>query len=171
MMQMLTQYIKNLPLQHYKLDNTDYLDTQMENLADFMSADHKACDELFAQAEKEAHDNKWPEAESAFNAFRASMAHHFRMEENQLFPALLSAGGPGGPVQMMLMEHKQMNGLLDNMATAVAQKNAQGYGGLSETLLIVMQQHNLKEEQILYPIAERFLANDWPALQSRMQAE
>jgi len=143
----------------------------MENIVDFMSTDHKACDDLFARAEKEVYANNWAEAESAFNAFRTSMAHHFRMEENQLFPALLSAGGPSGPVQMMLMEHKQMNGLFDKMATTLAHKNALGYSGLSETLLIVMQQHNLKEEQILYPIAERFLANDWPALCGRMQAE
>jgi len=143
----------------------------MEKLVDFMSADHNACDDLFVLAEKAAHANKWQEAENAFNAFRASMAHHFRMEENQLFPALIAAGGPSGPVQMMLMEHGQMNSLLDNMAIAARQNDARGYSGLSETLLIVMQQHNLKEEQILYPIAQRFLANDWPALCSRMQAE
>ncbi len=143
----------------------------MEKLVDFMTADHNACDDLFVLAEKAAHANKWQEAESAFNAFRASMAHHFRMEENQLFPALIAAGGPSGPVQMMLMEHGQMNSLLDNMAIAARQNDARGYTGLSETLLIVMQQHNLKEEQILYPIAAQFLANDWPALHSRMQAE
>lgn len=143
----------------------------MENLAHFMTADHKACDDRFAQAEQAAYANNWPEAETAFNAFRASIAHHFNMEEKHLFPALLAAGGPGGPVQMMLMEHKQMNGLLENMAAAMARKDAQGYGGLSETLLMVMQQHNLKEEQILYPIAERLLADQWPALHSRMQAE
>lgn len=93
------------------------------------------------------------------------------MEENQLFPALIAAGGPSGPVQMMLMEHGQMNSLLDNMAIAARQKDTRGYTGLSETLLIVMQQHNLKEEQILYPISAQFLANDWPALHSRLQAE
>lgn len=142
----------------------------MKNLADFMTADHKACDDLFAQAEKSVHAKQWSEAASAFNAFNASMTQHFRMEETQLFPALLEAGGPGGPVQMMLMEHKQMNGLLENMSKALANNDATTYSGLAETLLIVMQQHNLKEEQILYPIAERFLSNDWPALHGRMLA-
>jgi len=118
-----------------------------------MSADHNACDDLFVLAEKAAHANKWQEAENAFNAFRASMAHHFRMEENQLFPALIAAGGPSGPVQMMLMEHGQMNSLLDNMAIAARQNDALGYTGLSETLLIVMQQHNLKgrADTLSYP--------------------
>jgi len=91
------------------------------------------------------------------------------MEEEHLFPALPAAGGPGGPVQVMNMEHKQMNSLPDNMAAVLANKNAQGYGGLSETLLILMQQHDLKEEQILYPIADRLLGNDWAALRSRMR--
>lgn len=49
----------------------------MEKLVDFMTADHNACDDLFVLAEKAAHANKWQEAESAFNTFRASMAHHF----------------------------------------------------------------------------------------------
>ena len=92
------------------------------------------------------------------------------MEEELLFPALLAAGGPAGPVQMMNMEHAQMNSLLGNMATVLANKDAHAYSGLSETLLIVMQQHNLKEEQILYPIAERLLSAEWEALRSRMQS-
>ena len=142
----------------------------MDTLAAFMTADHNACDDHFVLAEKAAYANNWQEAESAFNTFLTGMKHHFRMEETQLFPALIEAGGPSGPVQMMLMEHEQMNSLLDNMAIAMKQHDAQGYNGLSETLLIVMQQHNLKEEQILYPIAERLLANGWPALLGRMQA-
>lgn len=142
----------------------------METLAEYMTADHKACDDKFALAEQAAYASNWPVAESAFNAFREHMTHHFHMEEDILFPALLAAGGPGGPVQMMTMEHAQMNGLLANMAALLARKDAQGYSGLSETLLIVLQQHNLKEEQILYPIAGHLLANEWTALRSRLQA-
>ena len=33
-----------------------------------------------------------------------------------------------------------------------------GFLGDAETLLILMQQHNMKEEQIVYPMAERLLS-------------
>lgn len=130
----------------------------MTTLAGYMSTDHKACDEAFAIAEEAALDSNWSPAESAFSTFRQDMEHHFRMEEEVLFPALLNAGGPAGPVQVMRMEHAQMNELIEQMAGALADQDSKEYGGLSETLLIVMQQHNLKEEQILYPIADRVLA-------------
>ena len=92
------------------------------------------------------------------------MAKHFRMEEEHLFPSLVAAGGPSGPVQMMRMEHAQMNTLIEQMAVALTHQDAQGYGGLSETLLMAMQQHNLKEEQILYPIADNVLPTERDSL-------
>lgn len=142
----------------------------MKTITDFMAADHTACDNEFARAEEAALADDWSEAESAFNKFRDDMAHHFKMEEEVLFPALKSAGGPAGPVHVMLMEHAQIKELLKQMAEAVAQKNASSYGGLSETLLIVMQQHNHKEENILYGMADDILADQREALLGRMQA-
>jgi len=141
----------------------------MQTIAEYMSADHHACDESFAIAEQAVLANNWSDAETAFNKFRNELATHFRMEENELFPAMVSAGGPGGPVQMMRMEHEQMNTLVDQMAATLTYRDAQGYSGLSETLLIVMQQHNLKEEQILYPIADNILATQREALLGRMR--
>ena len=141
----------------------------MKTFTDFMSADHTACDNEFARAEEAALAGNWEDAESAFNKFHNDMAHHFKMEEEVLFPAI-SAAGPSGPVHVMLMEHAQMKELLKQMAEAVAQKNEPSYGGLSETLLIVMQQHNHKEENILYGMADEILANEREALLESMQA-
>ncbi len=42
------------------------------------------------------------------------------------------------------------------------------YLGFSETLLIMMQQHNLKEESILYPMADSVLADDQSQILSRV---
>ncbi|MDP2762714.1 MAG: hemerythrin domain-containing protein [Sideroxyarcus sp.] len=142
----------------------------MKTIIEFMAAAHKACDDEFAHAEEAVLDNKWNEAGTAFNRFHHAMTQHFRMEEEILFPALQSAGGPAGPVQIMLMEHAQMNDLFEQMAIALAAKDAQSYGGIAETLLIVMQQHNHKEEQILYPIADHILAAQREALLARMQS-
>ena len=141
----------------------------MPTIAEYMSADHHACDDAFAVAEQAALDNNWDKAETLFNEFRADMSKHFRMEESELFPTLLAAHGPAGPVQMMRMEHEQMKTLLEQMADVVSRHDASGYGGLSETLLIVMQQHNLKEEQILYPMADHYLASQRETLLARMQ--
>lgn len=141
----------------------------MTSIAEFMSHHHKECDDEFALAEESALAGDWDEATSAFNTFRDSMARHFLMEEKQLFPAIIDAGGPAGPVQVMLMEHEQMNDLLAQLAEALAAHDAQRYAGLSETLLIVMQQHNHKEENILYPIADRVLENESAAVLERMQ--
>lgn len=141
----------------------------MPTIVDFMSANHHVCDDSFANAEQAALAGNWDEAEILFNFFRADMARHFRMEEEELFPALIAAHGPAGPVQMMRMEHAQMNTLLEQMAGSVAHRNAQKYGGLAETLLIVMQQHNLKEEQMLYPMADHYLSPQRETLLGRMR--
>lgn len=130
----------------------------MQTITDFMTDNHLSCDDKFAEAESAAVACEWAVAEPKFKQFQLGMAKHFRMEEDIIFPTLLSAGGPNGPVQVMCMEHAQMNSLIDQMAIAVANKDSHEYSGLSETLLIVMQQHNLKEEQMLYPIADHFLA-------------
>lgn len=140
----------------------------MKTIAEFMTDDHKACDDEFAVAEQAAFEENWSEAEAAFKAFNNDMARHFRTEEDLLFPALTSAGGPSGPVHIMRMEHTQIRGLLEQMAAAVASKDAQEYAGLSETLLMVMQQHNRKEENILYPIMDQTLAKEREALLGRL---
>src|SRR4030066_1355150 len=101
----------------------------MQTIAEYMSADHPAGDEAFANAEHAVLANNWSDAETAFDKFRTGLARHFRMEEEELFPALVSAGGPGGPVQMMRMEHAQMTTLVEQMATTLAFPYARGDGG------------------------------------------
>jgi iron-sulfur cluster repair protein YtfE (RIC family) len=148
-----------------------YGDVDMQTIAEYMSARHHDCDKAFAVAEQAALANHWREAETAFNDLRIELARHFHMEEDELFPTLLSAGGPAGPVQVMRMEHEQMNTLIEQMADTLGHHDAHGYGGLSETLLIVMQQHNIKEEQMLYPIADHFLASQREVLLGRMRMD
>ena len=87
------------------------------------------------------------------------MLHHFDVEENVLFPAFEQATGMSmGPTAMMRAEHAQMRDLLHNMAAVIVAGRRDDYLGMSETLLLYMQQHNLKEENVLYPMSDQALA-------------
>ncbi len=84
------------------------------------------------------------------------MEHHFSMEESVLFPSFEErVGQTMGPTQMMRMEHTQMRQLFTDMAQAVEQRDRERYLGLSETLMMIMQQHNMKEEQMLYRMIDQ----------------
>ena len=53
------------------------------------------------------------------------------------------------------MEHGQMRELTQSLLKAITEKDQDGFLGDAETLLILMQQHNMKEETMLYPMIDR----------------
>ena len=69
-----------------------------------------------------------------------------------------------GPTAVMRHEHAQMRRVLEAMAQALAAADPQGLLDQGDTLLMLIQQHNLKEEHILYPMADARLPGQWPAL-------
>lgn len=136
----------------------------MDTINDTFSRDHKQCDELFAEAESAAGAGHWPKAAELYDDFQSRMIRHMDIEEQILFPAIEErAGGPIGPTQVMRSEHDEMRDLLGRMAQCVAARDTDDFLGLSETLLILMQQHNLKEEEILYHMADQMLGADGAA--------
>ena len=140
------------------------------NIKEFMAQDHRDCDQIFADAEKAASSEDWTTATQTFNEFNNVMQRHLTIEENDLFPAFEEATGMTmGPTEMMRMEHGQMRELLVEMREAVEQQNSDDYLGVAETLLILMQQHNMKEEQMLYTMMDQHLSDDSIQLQQKFQ--
>lgn len=131
------------------------------NIKQFMAQDHKDCDLLFAKAENAASTGDWETAGLAFDEFIQSMERHLGIEEQELFPAFEEETGVvTGPTEMMRMEHDQMRVLFAEMHYALEQKNSDDFLGIADTLLIMMQQHNIKEEQILYNMMDQRLPED-----------
>jgi iron-sulfur cluster repair protein YtfE (RIC family) len=142
----------------------------MSGITSALQHHHKLCDDDFAMAEEAAHKGDWAACAATHGKFRTEMLAHFSVEEEVLFPAFEQRTGmAGGPTQVMRGEHVQMRDLLRQMDEALAQKNADGFGGAAETLLIMMQQHNMKEENILYPMIDQALGQDGE-IQSRVAA-
>ena len=85
---------------------------------------------------------------------------HLAAEEVTLFPAFEQRTGMVmGPTRVMRAEHDQMRQLIDAAEEALTARDAEEYSGTAETLLIMTQQHNMKEENILYPMCDQHLAD------------
>lgn len=143
----------------------------MTTISDFLAPDHRHCDDLFAAAEALAAKGDWDKAAAGFSEFRHALLHHFAMEEEVMFPAFeTSTGMRQGPTAVMRSEHRQMTDLLEQMSGAMARKDSDAYLGDADTLLIIMQQHNVKEEQMLYRMADQALAGELDDVVGRMRA-
>jgi hemerythrin-like domain-containing protein len=89
-----------------------------------------------------------------------------------LFPTFEAKTGMSmGPTQVMRMEHQQMRALFEDAQAAIESGDTDEYLGIAETLLIMMQQHNMKEENILYPMCDQHLSAELPAVLERLETE
>ncbi len=138
------------------------------DLEQFMVADHRHCDELWAMVEAavEAQDG----IGVAVQVFTEDFERHLQREEEVIFPAFEDATGMHGvgPTMMMRHEHEQMRAVIAVMLQAHRAGDDQQLLSQGDTLLMLTQQHNMKEEQILYPMANQAIGGQWPELQERM---
>lgn len=131
----------------------------MHTISGYMATDHERCDDLFVSAETSVSENDWESAEATLAAFSAGLERHFAMEEKVLFLAFEKAiGSSEGPTHVMRMEHKQLRSILAMLQESLAERDADAFLGYSETLNTMMQQHNMKEESILYLMTDRVLS-------------
>jgi len=94
------------------------------------------------------------EAREALGRAVADLRRHIYVEEELLFPPLRAAGMVG-PVLVMLREHAQMWPVLDRLDRALREDDEQGVlRAACRELFVLLQHHNPKEEQILYPQAD-----------------
>ncbi|HVN42891.1 MAG TPA: hemerythrin domain-containing protein [Steroidobacteraceae bacterium] len=134
-------------------------------IAELMQDHHRRCDAGFAAAEDAVRRAEWATGRSLLEAFGRDLEDHFATEEDVLFTAFEQATGMReGPTQMMCYEHGQMRNLLTQMVAAAASEDGDEFAGAAETLLVLMQQHNAKEEHILYPMCDSALSAEADAL-------
>jgi iron-sulfur cluster repair protein YtfE (RIC family) len=130
----------------------------MSTILDFLGNDHRACDDLFASAEAAVAEKDWYGARSQFARFQGAMSRHLAREERVLFPAFEArTANSMGPTRVMRMEHAQIRRLMQNMARTVTDDDHCRYLCLSKTLSMLMQRHNLKEEELLFPMFDLML--------------
>ena len=132
----------------------------MNTISSFLTSDHRACDNEFANLENAIASQDWEEAKTQLEKFSADLLHHFDMEEKVMFPVFEEVTGMSqGPTMVMRMEHSQMRNILDDLKADIEKKDKNHFFGVSESLMMLMQQHNMKEEQMLYAMADMHLGS------------
>ena len=132
----------------------------MSTISSFLTKDHRACDEEFANLENAVASDNWEESAIKLNKFITDLLHHFDMEEKVMFPVFEEVTGmTQGPTMVMRMEHSQMRNILDDLKADIEKKDKNHFFGVSESLMMLMQQHNMKEEQMLYAMADMRLGS------------
>ncbi|GIX42897.1 MAG: hypothetical protein KatS3mg129_2630 [Leptospiraceae bacterium] len=137
----------------------------MESLKEYLTKDHKECDEFFAKVENALHSEKIEEAKNAFLEFYQRTKRHFVIEEDILFPEFEAITvNTMGPTQVMRMEHQDMNYQLDVLKSLlekekISKEEINEAKNTLENILFILQQHNMKEEQILYNMMENVFSD------------
>ena len=139
-------------------------------LVAYFTGSHRGCDDSWAEVEAAAETGDDEVVRARWQDFERGFRRHLAMEETLLFPAVEAATGmrDAGPTQVMRAEHEQMRAVLDQMAAAMERGDREELLDQGDTLHILIQQHNVKEEGVLYPLAERTLDPQWPELREKL---
>ena len=128
--------------------------SKSEPLAAALEREHR---EIDVGIERFAGDPSSIEAAASLAVAIAALRRHIYLEEEFVFPAL-STGGLLAPIFVMLREHAQIWQALDALERDVALSDGAPEVSLAcHQLLVQLQHHNMKEERIIYPEAERTL--------------
>jgi iron-sulfur cluster repair protein YtfE (RIC family) len=133
-------------------------ETPMHTIAHYLHQEHVRCDGEYNLAEAQVSCGDWDGARRHFDAFLVLFETHLSKEEQVLFPRMERAvGNAYGPTLVMRSEHGHMREILARMQEAIAEHEAGDFFDQADAMRILMHQHNLKEEGILYPQADRLL--------------
>ena len=134
----------------------------MNLISDIMIRHHRECDDAFAHASEHAAAADWDGLRRGAEAVLAELERHIELEEGLLFPAFEERTGmnEGGPTATMRLEHGQMRGLFAHLRAAAEARDAARYLETSDALLAILEPHNLKEENMMYPMLDQALGED-----------
>lgn len=123
--------------------------------------DHDRLEALEEAAFEARTAGDFPAAFDLHAEFATGLRRHIGFEEELLFPAFEAASGmppSAGPTAVMRAEHEQILDLLDQIADRIGDA-AEPLDALRRKFHAVMDDHNFKEEHVLYPGTDQLLGS------------
>lgn len=118
--------------------------------------DHRLIDADFQRFKEGLERDEW--LSEPFQRAADALRHHIYVEEEGLFP-VLRVGGLVAPVFVMLAEHAEIWRSLDAIEAEVGRDAGRALAAMAR-MVSVLDSHNSKEEQILYPASAQVLNPD-----------
>jgi regulator of cell morphogenesis and NO signaling len=124
--------------------------------------DHDRLEELEERAFEARAAGRFGEAAASYTAFALGLKRHIGFEEDLLFPEYERRSGipaESGPTAVMRVEHREIESLLHAIEGVIGDRKANA-DALRADLHELLAGHNMKEERILYPGADRLMGQD-----------
>ncbi len=146
-------------------------------ISDFLNADHRRLDAIWIECRDAIAAGDTDKLRARFAQFASGLRRHIQWEDTILFPAFEEQTGmrDSGPTAVMRSEHREIEGFLERIESLAAsglsdKVNSEGaelQAGLSD----VLHAHNMKEENILYPMSDQMMRGEKAdAIVARMKA-
>ncbi|SRR5579875_1184861 len=135
-------------------------------IADFLGKDHQRLRDTWAAGRYAAADCNLKEVRKAFSEFVVGLTLHMRMEEEVLFPAIEQRTGmrDSGPTAAMRAEHTRFKEILGRLTRALEEESCEAISRMLQseptTPEDLFNSHDLREERVLYPMADRLITSD-----------
>lgn len=131
-------------------------------LSEYLEADHRRLDAIVSRVQASLQAGSLGEAAEAFAEFSCGLGRHIDVEEKVLFPAFEQMTGMtnAGPTFVMRGEHVELRQLMSDVTRTIGAADVAGAGKAIERLVEALGVHNVKEERVLYPAADRAAGDD-----------
>lgn len=125
-------------------------------ISDFLGYDHRRLDEILPDVERMIEGGALANAGKRFAEFSCGLNRHIEAEERMLFPTIEQLTGMTvGPTSVMRAEHVEIRRWMTLVAASLDAQDVAGVKNAIGRLVETLSAHNMKEEQILYPMADR----------------
>ena len=139
-------------------------------VSSYMQWDHDRLDDVLERAMGDLACENWRGALKHMGEFRDRLARHVEIEESILFPRFEEITGTriDGPTDRMHAEHRDILQAVDTMLSGLHARDADDVDNCYVNLLATLVEHNMREEQMLYPLIDRALTR--PELEGLMRS-
>lgn len=130
----------------------------MHKVSNYLAHDHDRCDGLYADAVALVAAHDWEQAAVSFLAFAEAMRRHVEMEERVIYPAFEQLlANTAAPTQSLHAEHQLLCEIMYRMSMAIKRRDVIEFSDHADSFRLTTEQHNLKEEGILFPMFDKLL--------------